>query len=114
VPVELWGPTGAAVLRLTLDTGATRRLIHPEMLISVGYDLTQAIGYTNITTGSRVKRTPDIVALKLAALGQTKTQLKVHCHALPANANIDGLLGLDFFRGLNLSIDFRSGLITLS
>jgi hypothetical protein len=33
---------------------------------------------------------------------------------LPPGAGVDGLLGLDFLRGQSLTIDFRSGEITLS
>ena len=114
VRVELIGPTGKAFLKLALDTGATRTLINPEMLIAVGYDPTQATSYTDITTGSRVERAADVFVLGLTALGRTRQNLKVHAHALPPRASIDGLLGLDFFRGLNLNIDFRNGVITLA
>ncbi len=114
VRVELVGPTGKAFLKLALDTGATRTLINPEMLTAVGYDPAQAASYTEITTGSRVERTADLFVARLAALGHEKLNLKVHAHALPSRASIDGLLGLDFFRGLNLNIDFRSGVITLA
>jgi hypothetical protein len=30
-------------------------------------------------------------------------------HTLPPSSGVDGLLGLDFFRGLCLNIDFRPG-----
>ena len=33
---------------------------------------------------------------------------------LPPSAGVDGLLGLDFMRGLGLSIDFRQGLVALA
>ena len=39
VSAELIGPTGAAILRLALDTGATGTLINSSMLVAVGYDL---------------------------------------------------------------------------
>jgi hypothetical protein len=35
------------------------------------------------------------------------------CHTLPPSASIDGLLGLDFLRDRRLTIDFRTGQITL-
>ncbi len=38
VGAELEGPTGVAVLRLALDTGATRTLINVASLVAVGYD----------------------------------------------------------------------------
>jgi hypothetical protein len=38
VQAELEGPSGSAVLRLALDTGATDTLINAGMPVSVGYD----------------------------------------------------------------------------
>ena len=33
---------------------------------------------------------------------------------IPADAGVDGLLGLDFLRGHVLTLDFRGGIITLA
>jgi hypothetical protein len=41
-------------------------------------------------------------------------QPPILAHTLPADAGIDGVLGLDFFQGLILTIDFRAGQITVS
>ena len=38
VPAELWGPSGSAVLRLALDTGATGTVVNTGMLVALGYD----------------------------------------------------------------------------
>ncbi len=35
-------------------------------------------------------------------------------YTLPAAANIDGVLGLDFLREQTLTIDFKQGLLTLA
>jgi hypothetical protein len=55
-----------------------------------------------------------VTVLRLKALEQERQQFPVIAHTLPAAAAIDGLLGLDFYRGQKLDIDFRQGLITLS
>ena len=34
--------------------------------------------------------------------------------ALPPEAGVDGLLGLDFLRGHVLTLDFRTGVLTLA
>jgi hypothetical protein len=34
-------------------------------------------------------------------------------HTLPPSAGVDGLLGLDFFRGQVLTVDFHKGMIAL-
>jgi hypothetical protein len=45
------------------------------------------------------------------ALGLRRRSLTVFAHTLPAASGIDGLLGLDFFQGTKLSIDFVAGTI---
>lgn len=113
VQVEVEGPTGVAVLRLALDTGATGTLINAGMLVSVGYDPALSPNRPQVTTGSGVEFVPSITVSKIVALGQERTDLVVLCHTLPPSANVDGLLGLDFLRGQSLSVDFRSGRIAL-
>ena len=48
------------------------------------------------------------MANRLSALGRHAIGLRVLAHDLPAEAAVDGLLGLDFFRDLSLQIDFRT------
>jgi aspartyl protease family protein len=110
---ELEGPSGNAVLRLALDTGATRTLINVGLLVSIGYDPALAADRSQITTGSGVEFVPHLSLSKITALGQERTGFPVLCHTLPQSAGVDGLLGLDFFRGLTLTVDFRTGRITL-
>lgn len=114
VLAELEGPSGNAVLRLALDTGATRTLVNVGMLVSIGYDPALATDRLQVTTGSGVEFLPHISVSKIIALGQERTSFSVLCHTLPTSAGIDGLLGLDFFRGLTLNIDFRDGQLRLS
>ena len=114
VPVELEGPTGTAVLRLALDTGATSTLINLGPLVAVGYDPALVSTRLQITTGSGVEYVPQLVVSKLSALQQTRLQFTVLGHTLPPSAGIDGVLGLDFMRGQLLSVDFRQGQISLS
>lgn len=111
---ELEGPTGNAVLRLALDTGATRTLINVGMLVSIGYDPALSADRSQITTGSGVEFVPHLPLSKITAFGRERTGFSVLCHTLPPSAGVDGLLGLDFFQGLTLVIDFRNGLVTLS
>lgn len=54
------------------------------------------------------------VGLLITALGQERTGFPVLCHTLPASAGVDGLLGLDFLRGQTLTVDLRSGMVTLT
>jgi predicted aspartyl protease len=114
VRAEVEGPLGNRVLRLALDTGATRTLINKTLLASVGYDPAAAPRQVPFTTGSGSAAAPRIRVSKLRALGQERTNFLLLCHTLPSNVVADGLLGLDFLRGQSLTIDFRNGLITLA
>jgi predicted aspartyl protease len=114
VRAELEGPSGSALLRLALDTGATGTLINAGMLVAIGYDPALATERTEVTTGSGVEFVPRIALSKLTALGQERVGFPVLCHTLPPSAGVDGLLGLDFFRGQIVTVDLRRGRITLS
>jgi predicted aspartyl protease len=113
VQVEIEGPLGIAILRLALDTGATSTLINVAMLVSLGYDPGLSHNRIEVTTGSGVEFAPQITLSRIKSLGQERTNFLVLAHTLPSSAGVDGLLGLDFLRGENLNIDFRSGHITL-
>lgn len=113
VKVEVAGVHGNAVLRLALDTGATNTLINVALLVAIGYDPALAPDVVQVTTGSGVEFVPRIVVTKLSALGLDQAGFAVLCRTLPTSANVDGLLGLDFFRGRVLSLDFQKGIIEL-
>jgi len=114
VPAAVEGPSGSAVLRLALDTGATGTLINTGMLVALGYDPALSLDRFQVTTGSGVEFVPKITLQRLVALGNERTCFPVLGHTLPPSAGIDGLLGLDFVRGQILTVDFRTGTITLA
>jgi len=51
--------------------------------------------------------------MKIEALGKIHEYFPLLCHTLPPTAGVDGLLGLDFFRGTYLSIDLVSGIVNV-
>jgi len=109
VSAEILGPLGSAVLRLALDTGATGTTINIAPLVAVGYDPALSPARVQVTTGSGIEFAPRLTLDKIRALGQERGGFPVLCHTLPPSAGVDGLLGLDFFRGLSVTLDFRSG-----
>ncbi len=114
IRAKIFGPEGRSSLLLALDTGASATLISQKQLQRIGYDLTANSELVQMTTGSKVEFVPRISIIQFLSLGQQRIDFSVIAHDLPPSAGIDGLLGLDFFRGLNLNIDFRNGLITLT
>ena len=51
--------------------------------------------------------------LIIVRTGQERVDFAVLGHTLPPSAGVDGLLGLDFLRGQSLTVDFRTGHVTL-
>lgn len=111
---EILGNTGKARLLLALDIGATNSMISQTRLAELGYVPEGSERQSRIITGSGVECVFHVTLKRLAALGHRKEDFEVHSYDLPPETGIDGVLGLDFFRGQNLNIDFRNGLITLS
>ena len=114
VRAELWGPDGSAVLRLALDTGATFTVVNIGMLVALGYDPALITDRIQVTTGSGVEFAPRVTLDRIMALGQERAEFPVLGHTLPPSTGVDGLLGLDFFRGGNLTIDFQAGQVMLA
>jgi predicted aspartyl protease len=114
IEAEIFGPTARSSLQFLIDTGATMTSINPSRLIAVGYDPDASPDQVQVAMGGGVASVPRLVLNRLTVLGQHRIGFSVLSHALPYEVGIDGLLGLDFFRGQVLTLDFRSGLITLS
>jgi predicted aspartyl protease len=113
VPAMLWGPRMDLVVRLALDTGATDTVLNWDVVVSLGYDPVSSPARVRITTASGAESVPQVEIDKLEALGKEQEHFPVLCHTLPPDATVDGLLGLDFFRGQRLVVDFRAGSVTL-
>ena len=113
IAAQAYGPDGDTLARLALDTGALGTLFSLAILITIGYDPSQATEHVSIVTASSTERVPRIVARQLTALGRTQADVRIQCHALPAATKVDGVLGLDFIRGQRLVVDFRAGRVTL-
>jgi predicted aspartyl protease len=114
VPAEVWGGSGNAVLRLAVDTGATSTIINVGPLVAIGYDPALVPDRMQVTTASGVEFAPRIALQRITARGQERTNFPVLAHTLPPSAAVDGLLGLDFLRGLRVTLDFRVGKVTIS
>ena len=114
VEVVVSGPIGNAVVQLALDTGATATLIGLDPLRLAGYDPTAVGQPMQITTGSGTAQASRLSITSLTALGHTRLNFPVVAHNLPSRSSVDGVLGLDFFRGHILTIDFVKGEIALT
>lgn len=113
VPARLFGPKGDAIALLVLDTGATNSMVSWRIATFLGYDPATVTKQAQITTASTEEYAPQIVVNKIEALRKERDNFRVLCHTLPVGADADGVLGLDFFRGHRLTLDFRVGIVTL-
>ena len=114
VAAEVTGPGQSMTLRLILDTGATTSLLTEAILLTLGYDLASITDFTRVTTGTTVTTVPRVVLTRLTALGHHRFGFPVLAHTLHTVESVHGLLGLDFLRDQELTIDFRAGQITLA
>jgi hypothetical protein len=114
IEAEVAGPEGKAGETLVLDTGATSTSLNVSLLRSLGYDPDAATEFVPMATGTAVVMTPRLMVIRLSALGRHAIGLRVLAHSLPAEAALDGLLSLVFFRDLTPTIDFRAGQLTLT
>lgn len=114
VPAEIVGPTGLAVIRLALDTGATRTVINPVLLTAVGYDLAIVQDRVEMTTGSGVEYAVKVELETVSSIGIRRSDMPVLAHALPPSTGVDGLLGVDFFARCRLLIDFENGKVIVT
>ena len=112
IPTRLHGLHIDTIVRLALDTGATGSMVNWDVAVLLGYDPASAEERIQVTTGSGVEFAPRIVIKKIELLGRTLENFPMLCHTLPPAATVDGLLGLDFFRGVRLVVDLRAGIVT--
>lgn len=112
IPARLHGVDADTIARMALDTGATGSMINWDIAVLLGYDPASSDERIRITTGSGIEFVAQIQVKKIEIPGRFMENFPILCHTLPPGATIDGLLGLDFFRGVCLTIDLKSGTVT--
>ena len=96
-----------------MDTGAVTAMVNWDVMILLGYDPAIVPTRVQVTTGSGVEFVPEIPVQRIEALGLERRGFPVLCHTLPPTATVDGVLGLDFFQGQRLIVDFRTGNVSV-
>lgn len=113
VRVELVGPRAAVEARLLLDTGAAYSMVNPLFLARIGIDITAPRSTIRIATVTDVRSAPLYIVPAVIALEVSRKRVPVLGLPLPTASRLDGLLGLNFFRGYRLTIDLRSGTVEM-
>ena len=107
------GPAGSTAVALILDTGASRTTIREEPLTLVGYDPSTLTISHFVLTANGVVQGAEISLLGLETLGMKRLNYPILAFNMPGPEDLDGVLGLDFFNGTILTLDFQKGEITL-
>ena len=108
------GPADSHEFRLVLDTGATVTTLEAKLLEFLGDDPDASTETVQVVTTDSISTRPVVRLNRLSALGKHRLGIPVVSQSFPQGAKIDGVLGLDFLRDGILSLDFRSGRMTLS
>jgi hypothetical protein len=114
VTARIVGPRNSHDCRLTLDTGSGVSVVQAAILRRLGVDFSRPVGHTNLRGAAGVARAPLVRGPAVHALGRVRTEFLVAAHDFPLGVEADGLLGLDFFRGFVLRLDFARGRIRLT
>lgn len=111
---EIYGPAGSVQALLALDTGATTTVVSNWLLTAIGYDLSLVQQRITIITGSGTESVREVVVEKIQAIDQAVEDVTVICHDLPEETDLDGLLGLNFLRHLDIQINYSTSTLALS
>ena len=114
VEAEIAGPKTSVAVQLVLDTGATDSFLDESWLAIAGYTPADATNKFDVLTASGTITVLEVPHSSLTVLGQTRTNFPIQAHSFPPGTGHDGVLGLHFFRGQVLTLDFSKGEITLA
>jgi len=116
IPVQarIIGPAGPSRFMLLLDTGSDGTTVAPNYLIAAGYDPAHFPPPVPVTTAGGVIHAPRVLVTAFEALGAFRMNYPVLVHPMPTPLGVAGVLGLDFFEGHVLTIDFANDEITLT
>jgi aspartyl protease family protein len=85
-------------VRLLVDTGASFTPLPTKVVQLAGCDLERPIRTQNITAAGGTLVAPIVAVPWFNCLGQRMENFSVVAYTIPANAFVDGLLGMDFLR----------------
>ena len=113
VPVTIKIGTEVKKFKFAVDTGATISLIDIDLLSDIGYKKENSIRTIQTVTASKTETAYEFELDNIMAIGLLRHNFKVISRSLPVGLGIDGLLGLNFFKDKELTIDFKLSEIQL-
>ena len=113
VPVSIKIEKEIKFFKFAVDTGATISLINTAVMDSLGYKKENSIRTIQTVTASKTETAYEFEIDNIMAIGLFRRNFKVIARSLPVGLGIDGLLGLNFFKDKELTIDFKLSEIKL-
>ena len=113
VPVTIKKGIEVLDFEFAVDTGATISLIDTSVLTRLGYTTADSLRATHTITASKAETVYEYNLDNIMAIGLIRRNFKVISRSLPMGLGIDGLLGLNFFKNKELSINFKLSEIQL-
>jgi len=107
VPVTIKKGEEILEYEFAVDTGATISLVRDDVMKQIGYSKAQSTRTTHTITASKSETVFEYNLDNIMALGLIRRNFKVISRSLPIGLGIDGLIGLNFFKNKELTIDFK-------
>jgi predicted aspartyl protease len=113
VPVTI--KIGAEIFKykFAVDTGATISLMDIDLMPNIGYKPENCIRTVHTVTASKTETAYEFEIDNIMAIGLIRRNFNIISRSLPVELGIDGLLGLNFFKNTELTIDFKLSEIRL-
>lgn len=105
--------TFSRVARMALDTGASITVITPKIAYRLGFAAEDLIPTSYMTTATRTEKVSEVKLLSVSLGDQTISNLEARVFNLPDELKIDGLMGLNFLRHFNITLNFAEGILGL-
>ena len=113
VPVSVKMESTVFDFNFAVDTGASVSLIDIDVMLAMGYKKADCIRTIETVTASKRETAYEFMIDNIRAIGLIRRNFKVISRPLPIGLGIDGLLGLNFFKNKELTIDFKLSEIRL-
>lgn len=114
VPVIVVASQTTARLRFIVDPGTARTILAEEQAVHLGLTRAASTGRSRVASVLGAEEGYVVQVAGIHALGWERPDFEVACHRFAAGADVEGLLGADFFSGLVLTIDYADNTVDLS
>jgi hypothetical protein len=97
-----------------IDPGTARTMVDVKVASTLGFSPHLATGRSRVSSAVGAEEGYVVLSPRIRALGWDRESFEIACHGLGEAAEVDGLLGVDFFAGMRLTIDYGAGTVELS